>query len=117
MRSSFGNPHSSDHSLGWESASAVEKAATCVAWLIGADADEITFTSGATESNNLALLGLGRRAAGGKRRRILVSAIEHKCVLAAARVLQEQFGFAVELIPVDARRLCGDGGSGRSIRR
>ena len=97
----FGNPHSSDHSLGWESAKAVEKAATCVARLIGADADEITFTSGATESNNLALLGLGRRAAGGKRRRILVSTIEHKCVLAAARVLQEQFGFA-ELIPVDA---------------
>ena len=99
---SFGNPHSSDHSLGWESASAVEKSAACVARLIGAEADEITFTSGATESNNMALLGLGRRAAGGKRRRILVSTIEHKCVLAAARVLQEQFGFAVELIPVDA---------------
>ena len=99
---SFGNPHSSDHSLGWESASAVEKSAACVARLIGAEADEITFTSGATESNNMALLGLGRRAARGKRRRILVSAIEHKCVLAAARVLQEQFGFAVELIPVDA---------------
>ena len=97
----FGNPHSSDHSLGWESASAVEKAAVCVARLIGADADEITFTSGATEANNLALLGLGRRATGDKRRRILVSAIEHKCVLAAARVLQEQFGFVVDLIPVD----------------
>ena len=99
---SFGNPHSSDHSLGWESASAVEKSAAYVARLIGADADEITFTSGATESNNLALLGLGRRAAGSKRRRILVGAIEHKCVLAAARVLQEHFGFAVELVSVDA---------------
>lgn len=98
---SFGNPHSSDHSLGWESASAVEKAVARVARLVGADADEITFTSGATESNNLALLGLGRRAAEGKRRRLLVSAIEHKCVLAAARVLQDQFGFSVELIPVD----------------
>ncbi len=98
----FGNPHSSDHSLGWESASAVEKSAACVARLIGADADEITFTSGATESNNLALLGLGRRAVGGKRRRILVSTIEHKCVLAAARVLQEQFDFTIDLIPVDA---------------
>ena len=99
---SFGNPHSSDHSLGWKSASVVEKSAACVARLIGADADEITFTSGATESNNLALLGLGRRATGGKRRRILVSALEHKCVLAAARVLHEQFGFTVDLIPVDA---------------
>ena len=104
---SFGNPHSSDHSLGWESASAVEKAAECVARLIGADADEITFTSGATESNNLALLGLGRRAAVDKRRRILVSAIEHKCVLAAARVLQEQSGFVVDLIPVDAEGFVG----------
>ena len=99
---SFGNPHSSDHCLGWEASSAVEDAAENVARLIGAEADEITFTSGATESNNMALLGLGRRAAGGKRRRILVSTIEHKCVLAAVRVLCEQFGFAVELIPVDA---------------
>ena len=98
---SFGNPHSSDHSLGWESSHAVEDAATRIARLIGADADEITFTSGATESNNLALLGLGRRAAGGKRHRMLLSAVEHKSVLAVGRVLQEQYGFTVELIPVD----------------
>ena len=78
---SFGNPHSSDHSLGWESARAVEDAAARVARLVGADADEIVFTSGATESNNLALLGLGRHATGSKRRRILLSAVEHKCVL------------------------------------
>ena len=97
----FGNPHSSDHSLGWESARAIEKAAARIARLIGSDPDEITFTSGATESNNMALLGLGRKAAGGKRRRILVSAIEHKCVLASARVLEEQSGFTVEQIPVD----------------
>lgn len=99
----FGNPHSSDHSLGWESAQAVEQAATQVARLIGADPDEITFTSGATESNNTALLGLGRRAAGSNRRRILVSAIEHKCVLASAGVLKGQYGFTVEQIPVDRR--------------
>ena len=98
---SFGNPHSSDHCLGWDSSRAVDDAAARIARLIGADTDEITFTSGATESNNMALLGLGRRAAGGKRRRILISAIEHKCVFAAGRVLQEQYGFAVELIPVD----------------
>ena len=100
---SFGNPHSSDHSLGWESARAIDKAAARVAQLIGADPNEITFTSGATESNNMALLGLGRRAAGGNRRRILVSAIEHKCVLASARVLEEQYEFTVEQIPVDRR--------------
>ena len=98
---SFGNPHSSDHCLGWESSRAVENSAARVARLIGTDADEITFTSGATESNNLALLGLGRRAASGKRRRILISAIEHKCTLAVGRVLQEQLGFEVEQIPVD----------------
>lgn len=97
----FGNPHSSDHCLGWESSRAVENAAARVARLIGADANEITFTSGATESNNVALLGLGRRAAGGRRRRILLSAIEHKSVLAVGRILQEQYGFTVESIPVD----------------
>lgn len=99
---SFGNPHSSDHCLGWESAGAVEAAAARVAQLIGADPDEITFTSGATESNNLALLGLGRGAAPGKRRRVLISAIEHKSVLAVARVLQRDLGFMVEELPVDS---------------
>ena len=98
---SFGNPHSSDHCLGWQAAHAVEEAAARVARLIGADPDEIFFTSGATESNNMALLGLGRRAAGGSRRRILVSAIEHMCVLACARALEEQYAFDVEQIPVD----------------
>ena len=99
----FGNPHSSDHCLGWESSRAVEDAAARVARLIGADADGIIFTSGATEANNFALLGLGRRAAGGNRRRVLLSAIEHKCVLAVGRVLEEQYGFSVEQIPVDRK--------------
>lgn len=98
---SFGNPHSSDHNLGWQAARAVEEAAARVARLIGADPDEIFFTSGATESNNMALLGLGRRAAGGSRRRILVSAIEHKCVLESVRALEERYEFTVEQIPVD----------------
>lgn len=97
----LGNPHSTDHVLGWNSARAVETAAEQVANLIGADSDEIIFTSGATESNNLALLGLGRRAMRGKRRRILVSAIEHKCVLAACGALQDHYGFTIEIIPVD----------------
>ena len=100
---SFGNPHSADHCLGWESSRAVEDAAARVARLIGADTDEIIFTSGATEANNFALLGLGRRAAGGNRRRVLLSAIEHKCVLAVGRVLEEQYGFSVEQIPVDRK--------------
>ena len=101
LTEAFGNPHSSDHVLGWKSSQAVDKAAEQVARLIGADADEIMFTSGATESNNMALLGLARRAAGGKRRRVLVSAIEHKSVLAVGRALEEQLDFSVEHIPVD----------------
>ena len=96
----FGNPHSSDHVVGWRSAEVVQDAASSVGALIGADPDEIVFTSGATEANNLALLGLARRAPP-ERRRILVSAIEHKCVLAAARSLEEREGFIVETIPVD----------------
>lgn len=97
----FGNPHSSDHVLGWQSSQAVDEAAEQVARLIGADAGEIIFTSGATESNNMALLGLARRAAGSKRRRVLLSAIEHKSVLAAGRAIKERLGFAVEHIPVN----------------
>ena len=96
----FGNPHSSDHVVGWRSAEAVRDAASSVGSLIGADPDEVIFTSGATEANNLALLGLARRAPP-ERRRVLVSAIEHKCVLAAARFLEEHEGFTVETIPVD----------------
>ena len=102
----FGNPHSSDHIVGWRAARAVEEAAESVAGLIGADADEIVFTSGATEANNLALLGLARRAPPG-RNRILVSAIEHKCVLAAARALAAREGHVVETIPVDREGLVG----------
>ncbi len=99
-RDSFGNPHSSDHVMGWEAERAAADAAASVAALIGADASEIVFTSGATEANNLAILGLARGSLRG-RRRILVSAIEHKSVLAAVRALEEREGFAAELIPVD----------------
>lgn len=97
----FGNPHSSEHILGWTAAKAVDQAAEAVGELMGADADEIIFTSGATEANNLALLGVGRRAVGGQRRRILCGSIEHKSVLATARALRDFYGYEVELIPVD----------------
>ena len=97
---SFGNPHSNDHIVGWKAAEAVRESQTSVARLIGADPDEIVFTSGATEANKLALFDLARRAPP-SRRRILVSAIEHKCVLAAARALEAHEGFTVDTIPVD----------------
>ena len=60
---SFGNPHSNDHIVGWKAAEAVRESVTAVAALIGADPDEIVFTSGATEANNLALFGLARPGA------------------------------------------------------
>ena len=99
---SFGNPHSNDHIVGWRAEEAIRKAASSVAALIGADADEVIFTSGATEANNLALLGLARHSSN-RRRRILVSAIEHKCVLASADSLARHAGFSVELVPVDSK--------------
>lgn len=58
--SQFGNPHSRTHAYGWESEAAVEKAREQVANLIGADPKEIIFTSGATESNNISVKGVGR---------------------------------------------------------
>lgn len=97
---SFGNPHSNDHVVGWQAAKAVDQSKTTVAGLIGADPDEVIFTSGATEANNLALFGLARRALPGQRR-LLVGSTEHKCVLAAARALEAREGFTVEQIPVD----------------
>ena len=102
FRESFGNPHSADHSLGWKSSLAVEQAAAQVAGLIGGDPDEIIFTSGATESNNMALLGLARHAHPDSRRtRFILSEIEHKCVLAAGRTISDQLGFRVDQLPVD----------------
>lgn len=99
----FGNPHSSEHASGWQSSAAIDTASQQVADLIGADSDEVIFTSGATEANNLALLGLARRAAltGSSRRRVLLSAIEHKCVLSTGRILADQCGNKVDLVPVD----------------
>jgi cysteine desulfurase len=91
--SEFGNPHSSAHAFGWRAHDAVSKAREHVAGLIEAEPDEIVFASGATEANNLALLGLlAHESPAG--RNVVVSAIEHKCVLQAARQL-ERVGFEV----------------------
>lgn len=99
---SFGNPHSTDHIIGWRASQRLDIAAGEIAQMIGADREEIVFTSGATESNNLALLGLSKRASSGSRTKILTSAIEHKCVLEVCNVLESQFGYEIEYIPVDA---------------
>jgi cysteine desulfurase len=99
----FGNPHSRNHRYGWEAEEAVEQARAQVAALIGADAKEIIFTSGATESNNLAIKGVAHFV---KERRdhIITVTTEHKCVLDTCRHL-EQEGFSVTYLPVDANGL------------
>lgn len=101
----FGNPHASDHAAGWRAHEALEISGQTIALAFGIDPDEVIFTSGATESNNLAILGTARRAPP-SRRRILVSAIEHKSVLEAARATTS-LGFTVETIPVDRNGAVG----------
>ena len=99
-----GNPHSSEHSTGWAASNAVESSRTKVANFIGADPDEIVFTSGATEANNLAIKGLSiPELRHGKRKTILVSATEHKCVLESAAYVAKTKGCLVLEIPVDGK--------------
>lgn len=94
----------SPHILGEHAAVAVFEARTAVADLIGASAAEIVFTSGATEANNLALIGVARWAIETRslKRRIVVSAVEHKAVLEPAHRLKG-LGFDVVVAPVDGR--------------
>lgn len=94
----FANPSSTVHELGRKAESAAEDARKQVADLIRSSPGEIVFTSGATESNNLAILG-GAAAAPVSRRRVLASAIEHKSVLEPCRRL-ERDGWQFHLIPV-----------------
>ena len=95
----FGNPHSSNHAFGWRADDAVTAARQSVADLIGATAEEMVFTSGATEANNLAILGLLQYVQGAGRN-VVVSAIEHKCVLESARQLQH-VGYTVRKAPAN----------------
>jgi cysteine desulfurase len=94
----FGNPHSRNHSFGWEAEDAVEVARGQVAKIIGASAKEIIFTSGATESNNLALKGV-MKFYGKKKPHLITVVTEHKCVLDSARHL-EQEGYKVTYLGV-----------------
>jgi cysteine desulfurase len=94
----FGNPHSRSHSYGWEAEEGVEKARAQVAKLIGADEKEVIFTSGATESNNLAIRGVAEFYKD-RKNHIVTTVTEHKCVLDTCRHL-EQNGFQVTYLPV-----------------
>src|ERR1044071_6217380 len=100
LREHFGNPASRSHAWGWEAEAAVERARTQVADLIGADPREIVWTSGATESNNLALKGAANFYKG-KGKHLITVKTEHKAVLDTMREL-ERTGFEVTYLDVQA---------------
>lgn len=100
---SFGNAASRNHSFGWKAREAVSRARDQVAELIGANSREIVFTSGATESNNLAIRG-AVEATGKTTGRIITCATEHKAVLDPCLRLR-RLGFDVVILPVDSSGL------------
>ena len=98
LKDEFGNPHSTNHAYGWEASDAVKAARAQAADLINADDDEIVFTSGATESCNLALRGVAR-ASDGNRNRIITVITEHPAVLETVKDLG-QSGYESVILPV-----------------
>jgi cysteine desulfurase len=95
----FGNPASRSHAFGWEAEKAVEEAREQVAALVNADPKEIIWTSGATESNNLAIKGAANFYAGTKGKHIVTVATEHKAVLDTVKELERQGFEATYLEP------------------
>ena len=94
----FGNSGSRSHAYGWEAEEGTEKARAQVAKLIGADEKEVIYTSGATESNNLAIRGVAEFYKD-RKNHIITTVTEHKCVLDTCRHLEQQ-GFEVTYLPV-----------------
>lgn len=101
QREQFGNA-SSVHSFGQMAKSLVDDARASVADLIGGRPQEIIFTSGGTESDNLAIRGVAGAAASSKRRRLVVSSIEHEAVLNTVKALGK-IGWSTSFLPVDNR--------------
>ena len=95
----YGNPASRSHPFGWTAEKAVEDAREQVALLVGANPKEIVFTSGATESNNLAIKGAGNFYSGTKGKHIITVRTEHKAVLDTVREMERQ-GFEATYINV-----------------
>jgi cysteine desulfurase len=95
----YGNAATGLHLQGRRAGQAVDLAREQLASLISAAPHEIVFTGGATESNNLAILGVARKAADGQRKRIVTTAIEHKAVLEPCRYLTA-LGYDLVILPV-----------------
>jgi cysteine desulfurase len=98
----YGNPANGLHRQGRLAAQAVEEAREHTANIIGVQTEEIFFTSGATESNNLAIVGVGNVPNRGKRRRIITSCVEHKSVMLPCKKLAES-GYEVVFLPVNSK--------------
>ena len=94
----FGNPHSTTHAYGWEAEAGVERARRQIATLIHADIDDIIFTCGATEANNLAIKGV-MQSYGDKRPHVVSVVTEHKCVSNTIKAT-EVFGCTSTFVPV-----------------
>ncbi|MBI3330226.1 MAG: aminotransferase class V-fold PLP-dependent enzyme, partial [Nitrospinae bacterium] len=99
----FGDPSSRSHAWGWAAEEAVDRAREQVATLIGAQPEEIIFTGGATESDNLAIKGIARayKTTGNH---IIAQQTEHRAVLDACRMLERE-GFEITYLPVDQQGL------------
>lgn len=101
FKEQFGNAHSRTHAYGWAAEHMVEEGRGHVADLIGALPREIIFTSGATESNNLALKGAAMYYGKNKNKKHMITLqTEHKCVLASAQYLESEMGWDVTYLPV-----------------
>ncbi|CAO5681251.1 MAG: Cysteine desulfurase IscS [Holosporales bacterium] len=100
----FGNPHSKNHAFGWHAEDAVEEARKNVATLIGATPKDVIFTSGATESNNIALQGVAHFYKSERKNHVITLQTEHKCILDTCRHLKDE-GFDVTFLPVQQNGL------------
>ena len=110
----FGNPSSRQHAFGQQAHAAVEEARAELARLIGAEPGDIVFTSGATESDNLAVRGAAR-AAGARGRHLVTTAIEHPAVLEPARTIERE-GFEVTVVGVGPEGIVATDEVARALR-
>ena len=98
----FGNPHSSEHIVGWNANNKIEGSKQKIADVLECESDEIIFYSGATEANNhsiFALCNLSKKLP--ERQQVIISAIEHKCVMDATEFWAKTFGLNVSILSVD----------------
>lgn len=103
LNTNIGNPHSTEHSFGWEAEQIIKDSSEVVSDFLNSLPTEIYFTSGATESNNIAILGTIKNSIKKtKKRKIIVSEIEHKCVIESSIEASRLYGFNVQFLPTIA---------------